>query len=87
MDSISERNVKLILQAVSTVDTYFEAGEGRGAGLGGDHAAEAGDAPGPHVVVLGADGHQVLLRQRHFSHRGPEAEIILLERDILFLHG
>ena len=39
----------------------LETCAGRGAWLGGDHPSEPGDAPGPHVVVLGAHGHQVLL--------------------------
>jgi hypothetical protein len=51
--------------------TYFEAGQGRGAGLRGYHAAETCHTPGAHVVVLGADGYQVLLRQRHLRHGRP----------------
>jgi hypothetical protein len=51
--------------------TYFKAGQGRGAGLRGDHAAETCHTPGAHVVVLRADGYQVLLRQRHLRHWRP----------------
>ena len=56
----------------------LETGAGRGAWLGGDHPSEPGDAPRPHVVVLRAHGHQVLLGQRHSRHRGPTYRISLI---------
>jgi hypothetical protein len=68
-----------------TLFTYFKAGQGRGSGLGGDHAAEPCHTPGAHVVVLGADGHQVLLRQRHLRHGRSREYTRVRERTWLYL--
>ena len=47
----------------------FKGGERRRAGLCGDHAPEAGDAPCAHMIVLGADGDEILFGEHHFRYR------------------
>ena len=54
----------------------LETGAGCGAWLGGDHPPEPGDGPRPHVVVLRAHRHQVLLGQSHSRHRGPGKNVV-----------
>lgn len=39
----------------------------RGSWLRADHATESGHLPSSHVVVLAADGDQILFRQRHLD--------------------
>ena len=51
----------------------LEGGEGGGAGLGGDHAPEAGEDPRPDVVVLPAHRDQVVRRQRHLERGGADS--------------
>jgi hypothetical protein len=46
----------------------LEGGLGRGARLGGNHAAKTCDPPRSHVIVLIAHGDQKLFRECHLGH-------------------